>query len=254
MLWQGQEFSEPRGWPEDGQKLGYRPVQWSWLQSVRGREHFQHYQALIRQRTHNPALRNGVLSKMGRYESVGKVLAWAMVDTLSGAEVMVVANFGASDLIVNNISWTSSGAWYDIFTEVPLWVDANAVPTMSIPAYSAKVYSNRSNSSLGIPTGVQTTDHDRPSMFALESNYPNPFNPSTEIVYHVGHRSDVTLKVYSVLGNEVTTLVRSVHEPGTYRSTWNGTDAAGRPMSSGTYLLRLSAEGRSYAHKMLLIR
>ncbi len=254
MLWQGQEFSEPRGWPEDGQKLGYRPVQWSWLQSTRGREHFQHYQALIRQRTHNPALRNGVLRKMGRYESAGRVLAWAMVDTVSGAEVMVVANFGATDLNVSNVTWTSSGMWHDIFTESPMWVDANVVPTLSIPAYSAKVFSNRSNGSLGIPTGVQTTDLESPSEFALDSNFPNPFNPSTEVTYRIAHRTEASLKVYSILGEEVATLMEGTVDAGNYRTSWNGTDALGRSLSSGTYLLRLVAGDRVHVHKMLLIR
>ncbi len=254
MLWQGQEFSEPRGWPEDGLKLSYRPVQWSWLSTERGQQHFRYYQTLIRQRTYNPALRNGALRKMGRYEAIGKVLAWGMVDSVSGAAVMVVANFSGTAQNLSNVAWVGSGTWYDVFDESAIWVDANSVPSLSLPAYGVEIYSNRSNASLGIPTGVEVADDVVPTSFSLAQNFPNPFNPTTEIVYHLPARGEVTLKVYTLLGIEITTLAAGEHERGTFLARWDGRDAAGRILSSGTYLVRMVGGGAVQVRKMLLIR
>ncbi len=73
-----------------------------------------------------------------------------------------------------------------------------------------------------------------PKGFILEQNYPNPFNPSTTIKYNITQRDVVKLKVFDALGQEVTSLVNDVKEPGTYSVDW---DAKG--VASGVYYYRL---------------
>jgi flagellar hook assembly protein FlgD len=63
-----------------------------------------------------------------------------------------------------------------------------------------------------------------------------------------------TLKVYSLLGQEVTTLVNGVREAGTHVATWNGLDASGRAMPSGVYLYRLESSSRVEMKKMVLMK
>ncbi len=85
--------------------------------------------------------------------------------------------------------------------------------------------------------------------FRLFGNYPNPFNPSTNITYQVGAEVHVLLKVFDVLGREVATLVNEEKSPGSYSVRW---DAA--TVGSGTYFARLESNGRHEIRKMLLMK
>jgi Secretion system C-terminal sorting domain len=87
------------------------------------------------------------------------------------------------------------------------------------------------------------------SKFSLSDNYPNPFNPSTQITYSVPKATNVTLKVYDVLGQEVALLVDEKKQPGEYNVTWN---AEGVP--SGVYFYRIVAGEFVETKKMVLIR
>jgi len=79
-----------------------------------------------------------------------------------------------------------------------------------------------------------------PQAFALFQNYPNPFNPSTVISYQLAVNSQVTLKVYDVLGKEVATLVNGRQEGGSYTVPFN-TNEGTLGLSSGVYFYRLEA-------------
>ncbi len=86
------------------------------------------------------------------------------------------------------------------------------------------------------------------------SNYPNPFNPITEVVYSLPSNSEVSLKVYDLLGREVITLVRGYRPAGSHRITWDGLDEQGNQVSSGVYFYRLQTNSISVTRKMLLLR
>jgi len=94
-----------------------------------------------------------------------------------------------------------------------------------------------------------------PISFALFQNYPNPFNPSTTIQFSLPRASNVTLKVFSMLGQEVATLLNEEKAAGSYKIDWNA-----EGLSSSVYFYRLTAsavEGRqafSHVRKMLLVR
>lgn len=75
------------------------------------------------------------------------------------------------------------------------------------------------------------------------SNYPNPFSYSTTINYELPGAARVSLKIYDVAGNEIATLVRDeLREGGTHSVTWDAKNAYGADLSSGSYLLELSAQ------------
>jgi hypothetical protein len=75
-----------------------------------------------------------------------------------------------------------------------------------------------------------------PNEYALFQNFPNPFNPFTQIKYSIPKSSYVSLKIYNLLGKEVATLFDGVQQTGNYIATFNGTG-----LSSGVYLFRLHA-------------
>lgn len=88
-----------------------------------------------------------------------------------------------------------------------------------------------------------------PNSYNLAQNYPNPFNPATSIQYSIPYRSEVVLKVFDILGNEVATLVNEEKERGVYTVNFNGSGLA-----SGMYLYRLQAGSFVETKKMILMK
>ncbi|HKI78373.1 MAG TPA: T9SS type A sorting domain-containing protein [Ignavibacteriaceae bacterium] len=88
----------------------------------------------------------------------------------------------------------------------------------------------------------------------LLQNNPNPFNPSTTIKFFVPNPSDVTIKIYDLLGREVTTLFNKQATAGYHNVYWNGKDSRGENVSSGVYLYRLTAGNFSETKKMNLLK
>jgi hypothetical protein len=80
-----------------------------------------------------------------------------------------------------------------------------------------------------------------PVDYSLSQNFPNPFNPSTSIQFSVPKTGFVTIKVYDLIGQEVTTLFAGIAERGLYTLIWNGKDDNGNLVSSGSYIYRMSA-------------
>ena len=103
-------------------------------------------------------------------------------------------------------------------------------------------------------TGVEPVGGLVPRVYALEQNFPNPFNPSTVITFSLPTRGIVRLSIYGVDGKLVNSLVNTEMEQGTYRVTWNGDDFAGRKVASGLYLYRIESGSFTAARKMLLLK
>jgi formylglycine-generating enzyme required for sulfatase activity len=94
---------------------------------------------------------------------------------------------------------------------------------------------------------------NEPVPFRLYGNYPNPFNPATQISYSIDQPTEVLVTIYNALGQKVRTVLGGYREPGFSTVTWDGTDDAGRGCSAGVYLYRLTAGTRSAASKMLMM-
>ena len=88
-----------------------------------------------------------------------------------------------------------------------------------------------------------------PSMFALYSNYPNPFNPTTTIRYDVKQTGVVRLTVFDLLGREITTLSNARHVAGSYTTTWNA-----EHVPSGIYFCQMAAGDFLQTRKMVLLK
>jgi hypothetical protein len=99
-------------------------------------------------------------------------------------------------------------------------------------------------------TGIDIKgDNGLPSKFVLSQNFPNPFNPSTVISYSVPKTSLVTIKVYNILGKEVTTLVNEQKSAGNYSVQFYGSK-----LSSGIYFYRMQAGSFVQTKKLLLLK
>jgi hypothetical protein len=92
-------------------------------------------------------------------------------------------------------------------------------------------------------------DNVMPTEFALNQNYPNPFNPTTTISYSIAEAGNVELKVFDILGNEVTTLVNEMKAPGNYSVVFNASSLA-----SGVYIYNLRTSNSIITKKMVLMK
>lgn len=94
----------------------------------------------------------------------------------------------------------------------------------------------------------------QPTNYELGQNYPNPFNSETTIRYKLQKQTHVTLKIYSVLGQAVKTLVNDYQIKGTYSVKWDGRNDLGHIVSSGVYLYRMQTGDYAKIKKMIFLR
>jgi hypothetical protein len=122
---------------------------------------------------------------------------------------------------------------------VPVWTDERA-GGFNMEIYTAVIDS---------PIGIKPIAGTFPDKFTLYQNFPNPFNPVTNIRYDVSKSAQVKLVVYDILGREIKTLVNEYKTPGSYQLNFNGSG-----LSSGTYFYRIQAGDFVQIKKMVLIK
>jgi len=100
----------------------------------------------------------------------------------------------------------------------------------------------------------QTSGVVVPQAFALDANYPNPFNPTTTIKFALPETQAVKLMVYGVDGRRVATLLNETRAAGNHEVVWTGRNDAGQFVASGTYFYRIDAGPYSQVRKMTLMK
>ncbi|MDP3684246.1 MAG: T9SS type A sorting domain-containing protein, partial [Ignavibacteria bacterium] len=145
--------------------------------------------------------------------------------------------------VVHTVNTATSYIWYKQGGQVPL---LRLTYSGALNLYF--VYGSKSKNTT---TGINERQNDRtvPAEFSLSQNYPNPFNPSTTINWRMAASSYVTLKVYDVLGKEVTTLVNNELEAGSHSVNFDASN-----LSSGIYFYELRAGNFIQNKKMILMR
>lgn len=170
-------------------------------------------------------LTTGILSGFGKegdnIYAVGTLPPYKSSD--NGITWQLVDNNGLSTFIQNTIQFTSQYVF--------------------INTYGIGVY-RRLKSEI---TSVEI-ETNNPNTFLLEQNYPNPFNPSTRIQYQVSSITNVSLKVYDILGNEVASLVNEQKPAGSYEVEFDAANLAG-----GIYFYKLQAGSFVETKKMILL-
>jgi hypothetical protein len=107
-----------------------------------------------------------------------------------------------------------------------------------------------------IPTDVEDNPAHTalPDDYVLQTNYPNPFNPSTTIKYALPERSHVTISIYNILGRKIATIVDDTKAAGEYKAVWDGRDYENHPVASGLYLYQIKTDKYTESRKMLLLK
>ncbi|AFH50042.1 HAF family extracellular repeat protein [Ignavibacterium album JCM 16511] len=111
-------------------------------------------------------------------------------------------------------------------------------PNLFNTRYVTKIYKPDSTTSIN-------GDEIKPIRLKILQNYPNPFNPSTTVKFELNQMSIVSIKVFNILGKEVTTLLNKELSPGIYTINWEAKDSNGQLLPSGVYLIKLSANNET---------
>ena len=93
-----------------------------------------------------------------------------------------------------------------------------------------------------------------PDNYKLAQNYPNPFNPRTVIEFDLPRRSNVSITIFNLLGQQVAELVNEEIAAGSYRVSWDGNLSSGQRESSGIYFYRLVTEDFIENKKLILLK
>ncbi len=190
----------------------------------------------------------GVMSLVAsRLNNMRVELAWNGNHTDADLEHYAVYRSTTSDFPINEASRLST-------TNDTLFIDEQATSTVTM-YYKVTAVDKNGNEGEPSPevivTGVTdvTEENESPKEFLLSQNFPNPFNPLTVIRYQLSVDSWITLKVYTVLGEELETLVNEVQEAG-YKSV----KFDGNHLPSGIYLCRMTAGNFSATTKIILAK
>jgi len=182
----------------------------------------------------------------------------ATIDPLTGEQADGVAHIFAYDLL-NGIAPTMGAILRVGFEVKPEYPGAEGVMLMIEESMAADQNFQAMNSMatgfiLFEPVVSVNVETPLPEKFALYSNYPNPFNPTTNIKYDLSEVSKVRLTIYDLMGREVRTLVNKVQSPGRIEVSWNGTDQFGHMVGAGVYLYRVQANQNTATGKMIFLK
>ena len=260
MLFQGQEFGLQTGWDDDNnngnyddEKLQYRPVDWSLLNTDIGQSHLEHYSKLAKLRKSNPAFYEGTFYDLYRYTSQ-KVIVYGYKDESpnnNDDQVVVVANFSSLERTIENVPFLSSGIWYDALnpTNVITIDEDNYYDEYSIPAKSAIVFTNR-DYQLARPSSYESV----PDQFQLVECYPNPFNGKLNIRYHINNVSNIYATIYDLSGKVIKSFESEPKYPGQHQLIWDTKNNNGDAVATGLYFISLSSKNRTTNKKVLYLK
>ena len=113
----------------------------------------------------------------------------------------------------------------------------------------------RDMADLGITVGINDDVKVNPYEYALHDNFPNPFNPETQIRFSLGNRENVKLVIYDIMGRQVRTLANGdSFNSGFHVLNWDGRDNIGEKVATGMYIYRIKAGDFIEDKKMLLVK
>ncbi|MBI5216604.1 MAG: T9SS type A sorting domain-containing protein [Ignavibacteriae bacterium] len=198
---------------------------------------------------------SGTENQTGRFDVNA---GWNMIGSISSSVSVSTISSEPAGIVTSQFFGYNAG-YFSSATIEPgkaCWVKVNQSGTLIL---SSSATMSAVNKITIVPTNelppsppdgeVNSKNSTVPSEFALAQNYPNPFNPVTVISYQLKVKSDVTLKIYDVLGQEVATLVHQTQDAGYKSIEWDASN-----IESGIYFYRLTAGNFVETKKLLLVK
>jgi 1,4-alpha-glucan branching enzyme len=248
MIWQFGELGYDFSIDYNG-RVGNKPIKWDYLNDVNRKNLYKTYSAL-----------NFLKLNYEAFSTTDFLTVFSGSNKLvqlnhESMNVMVIGNFSVENsTVLPNFQHT--GIWYNYFSGDSLDVD-NLQTTMTLEPGQFHIFTTEKlpTPELDILLDIDNENDLVPQKFSISQNYPNPFNPTTTIRYSIPNvassfsLSKVILKVYDVLGREITTLVNEVKSPGNYQIQFSSEN-----LTSGIYFYSLSAGDFHQTNKMILLK
>ena len=259
MLWQGQEFGFKSGWLDengngnwDEEKLDYRPLDWSLLDSDAGQEHLEHYKKLIALRKTNPAFSKGTFYDIYRYTQENVIVYGYKDERAEGNndQVVVIANFSGDNQTITNVPFLSSGQWYNVLDpENDLNTADGNYGQYFIQSKHAVVYTNNE-----YQLDVASDESDLPKDFQIFKAYPNPFNAKITFEISASKNTIGELIIFDISGKEIKSIKNVNIQSGINNMFWDGRDDNGFVAPTGIYFLSFKSDLGRHNQKIILVK
>ena len=191
------------------------------------------------------------LENLGDSATVRDVTAEIWLDEGVPAHFLGSTKRGFGDIDVGTTNQSLSVFLMNVHSECP--GDTTLTVHMAIFSEGHELWRDSFEVGVNAVVGVESLP-SLPATFSIQQNFPNPFNPSTTISYALPEASNIQLKVYDILGQEVVTLVCENQTAGYKFVQWNGLNATGNLVSSGVYFARIEAGTFSQTIRMVYLR
>ncbi|MBW7888535.1 MAG: T9SS type A sorting domain-containing protein [Bacteroidetes bacterium] len=263
MIWNGQEIGYGYGISGSKEKRNRSTINWNFP----GKFLQKHYQKLAWIRGSFSAFNTQSFERIGtgngyvygilrKYKNENAVTLTNFADVPFNASLSLSISGGAPNLLFDNPQDGKSYYVNDVYNDTTHQITfsgGTANFAMNIPAYGTAVLII-SDSVKRVTVPVLTSVKQEfasvlPSEFSLSQNYPNPFNPETNINFQLSSGAFTTLKVYDLVGREVSTLVNEQLNAGRYSVRWNAANFA-----SGIYFYKLTAGSFTQVKKMMVMK
>ena len=224
----------------------------SWNPSTNGTEFFgENYFTANAASQAGPAVFQTDIIQPGKYD----VYAWWQSDAGNAYDTKFSVEGNGNSAVVEKSQKVDGGEWnylstVNLFNSGAIKISVGDVASGQVVADAIRIIYT------GNPVRVEEDSYS-PNEFQLYQNYPNPFNPSTVISWRLAAGSDVTLKMYDVLGNEIGTLVNEVQQAGRHSINFNATNnpqLTTNSLSSGVYYYKLQAGKFSQTKGMIYLK
>lgn len=164
--------------------------------------------------------------------------------------------FKIFDITTGNVLFQQDDA-SSYFSYPTIWdADDDGIYECTFAKYDYPNFVNYTMEVYNTGTSLTGINNNKPLdiRFELRQNFPNPFNPTTNIEFTVASPQNVKLDIYDATGALVKTLINEYKQPGTYTLPWNGIDQAGRRVASGAYFYQIKEGSNIHTKKMILIK
>ena len=229
-----------------------KPIRWNYYDDPQRRDLYDTWAALINLRRDYEVFTSAdteVETRLGLVPDRWITLSLPGAPDDEPSEVVIVGNFGVTARDVA-VEFPATGTWYEFFGDTELEVSTTA-QSFSLEPGQARIFTDVDVPSP--PTTIYAVDDEEgaaaPLAFALDAAYPNPFADATTIGYALPVAAEVRLEVYDMLGRRVAVLVDSLQPAGTHAASLRAA-----ALGSGTYFVRLTADGREATQKLTILR
>jgi hypothetical protein len=202
-------------------------------------ENFEYLPIFVENDTDNPpdeiaVLINGVCVGASVYEGEFTEILAYLEEEHFGEEIEIVFGYKSGK--------KSSMSDFAVVNSITQSLDyVRLIPRRGVSYYHVKFESDKNSETI-------------PPFIQLQQNFPNPFNPVTQIDFYLSHDENITLSIYNIRGQLVRELYSGDLSAGKHTLTWDGVDSTYKPVSSGIYLYRLNTTNDSIIKKMTLIK